>query len=259
MTESVNFDRASDFYDATRAFPDSVIEKIGPFLSECADFKGDEVVLEVGIGTGRIALPLAPHVSHIYGADISAGMLKKLLQKRGDAAVYPAMSDAHDLPYPSHSFDACVVTHVFHLVANPQRVLAEIGRTLKSDGLLLHTFTKHSKDPDMEVINEAWRSHSVPTERPVSWANVTDMFPQEGWEKVGEYKLNYEYETCPQEYLDRVAKRQWSSTWHMSDDELAAGVAAINAAIDTHFGGDANYKVTTNEAYQVHVYKPPRP
>ena len=128
MVGSVNFDRAADFYDATRAFPDSIVERIGPFLAEAAQLSGDESVLEVGIGTGRIALPLAPFVSSIYGADISLKMLQRLVEKRGDEEVFPAVGDAHNLPYSENSFDMVLVTHVFHLVEDPAAVLAEIGR-----------------------------------------------------------------------------------------------------------------------------------
>jgi ubiquinone/menaquinone biosynthesis C-methylase UbiE len=257
MTESVNFDRASEFYDATRGFPASVVGQIGPFLAQCGHFSGDETVLEVGIGTGRIALPLAPHVSRIYGADISAGMLQKLLQKRDGADVFPVVSDAHDLPYPSQQFDACIVTHVFHLVADPQRVLAEIARILKPDGLLLHTFNRYPQDEAMRAIADAWRSHSIPAQRRISWANVDDMFPQSGWTPIGKYTLDYTYETCPQDFLDRVEKRQWSSTWHLSDEELAAGITAIKVAIDTHYDGDPYRTVETTSSYHVNVYQLP--
>ena len=56
MTESVSFDRAADYYDRTRAVADSVMAQLIPLL--VAEIPPGEPCLEIGIGTGRIALPL---------------------------------------------------------------------------------------------------------------------------------------------------------------------------------------------------------
>ncbi|MAU09222.1 MAG: hypothetical protein CL607_05325 [Anaerolineaceae bacterium] len=256
MLGSVNFDRAADFYDATRAFPDSVAERVGPFLAEATQLSGDESVLEVGIGTGRIALPLAPFVSSIYGADISLKMLQRLVEKRGDEEVFPAIGDAHTLPYAENSFDVVLVTHVFHLVEDPVAVLAEIGRVLKPDGFLLHTFGSYANSKEMLPIVNAWRDNSVPTPRPVKWSNIDDFFPENGWQVVRSDELKYEYHTSPAEFLERVEKRQWSSTWHVSDAELARGVDAIKAAIDKHFDGEGDAPTLTTSTYTAQVIQP---
>ena len=54
----VNFDRAASFYDATRALPDGVAEEVGDAILRRVAAGSDTRFLEVGIGTGRVALPL---------------------------------------------------------------------------------------------------------------------------------------------------------------------------------------------------------
>ncbi len=47
-----------------------------------------------------------------------------------------AVADAHDLPFDDASFDLVVAVAVLEHVADPQRVVAEIWRVLKPDGLV---------------------------------------------------------------------------------------------------------------------------
>ena len=50
-------------------------------------------VLELGIGTGRLALPLADRGLEVHGVDASAPMLERLAAKQGDRAVHAVLGD----------------------------------------------------------------------------------------------------------------------------------------------------------------------
>ena len=73
-------------YDASSAamFAPAVVEPAVDFLAALA---GDGAALELGIGTGRIALPLAARGVPVHGIDLSEAMLARLRAKPGGAGI----------------------------------------------------------------------------------------------------------------------------------------------------------------------------
>jgi SAM-dependent methyltransferase len=79
----VYFDeRIAEGYDATSAemFEPEVVEPVVSFLAELA---GDGGALELGVGTGRIALPLSQRGVRVHGIDLSPAMVARLRAKPG--------------------------------------------------------------------------------------------------------------------------------------------------------------------------------
>jgi SAM-dependent methyltransferase len=66
--------------DAADMFDPAVVDPAVDFL---ADLAGDGAALELGIGTGRIALPLSARGVRVHGIDLSAAMLDRLRVKPG--------------------------------------------------------------------------------------------------------------------------------------------------------------------------------
>jgi SAM-dependent methyltransferase len=87
-------DRIAEVYDdlhGARLDPAAAVE----FLAELA---GDGRALELGIGTGRVALPLAARGVHVEGIDASEAMVARLRAKPGGADIPVTMGDFTDLP-----------------------------------------------------------------------------------------------------------------------------------------------------------------
>jgi SAM-dependent methyltransferase len=75
-------DRVAEHYDESAAemFDPAVVDPITDFL---VSFTKDGAALEFGIGTGRIALPLAQRGVCVHGIDLSEAMVAKLRAKPG--------------------------------------------------------------------------------------------------------------------------------------------------------------------------------
>ena len=75
---------------ASTAFDPAVISRTVDFLARLAD---DGRALELGIGTGRIALPLRERGVEVSGIDLSRAMVSKLREKPGGEAIDVTLGD----------------------------------------------------------------------------------------------------------------------------------------------------------------------
>src|SRR3954463_9434655 len=79
-------------YDESAAdlFEPAVVAPVVDFLAGLA---GDGAALELGIGTGRIALPLAQRGVQVHGIDLSTAMVDRLRAKPGAENVGVTIGD----------------------------------------------------------------------------------------------------------------------------------------------------------------------
>jgi len=66
---------------------------IDPVVDFLADLAGDGAALELGIGTGRIALPLAQRGIRVHGIDLSEAMIARLRAKPGGEEIGVTIGD----------------------------------------------------------------------------------------------------------------------------------------------------------------------
>jgi hypothetical protein len=85
-------ERVAARYDESSAdmFEPAVVDPVVDFL---ADLAGDGAALELGIGTGRIALPLASRGVRVHGIDLSEAMVARLRAKPGAERIGVTIGD----------------------------------------------------------------------------------------------------------------------------------------------------------------------
>jgi SAM-dependent methyltransferase len=85
-------ERVAERYDESSAdmFDPAVVDPAVDFLAGLA---GDGAALELGIGTGRIAVPLARRGVRVHGIDLSEAMIAKLREKPGGEEIPVTIGD----------------------------------------------------------------------------------------------------------------------------------------------------------------------
>src|SRR6056297_874480 len=108
-------------------------------------------VLELGVGTGRLAVPMAGAGLRVIGIDSSEAMLSKLAERDPDRYIRTILGDMVD-DLPDGPFDAALVAYntIFNLLGDgdQQRLFHEIARRLGPDGVFVVEALVPSVHPD---------------------------------------------------------------------------------------------------------------
>ena len=125
------FDRVYNHYDKfMKLFGLYKIEQI----EEVLELQGNEIILDIGGGTGYLANHLSESCRKIYVLDESARMLSKL---RTSDKVIPIVGDALNLTVIKDNIDIIILSDVFHHIKEQEELLTEIKKKLSINGKLL--------------------------------------------------------------------------------------------------------------------------
>ena len=232
MSTSQSFDRAADYYDDTRTTDPATMQRILGILEGIARAVPDRPILEIGVGTGQLAVPLRAGRIPVVGIDLSAAMMAKLRAKPGGGAVPLVRGDATRLPFPDGAFGGAYVRWVLHLIANWIDAVRELGRVVMEEGRIAVEPRVESRASAAvqrrfrEVLGEGARSTGMDLdEDPLLDAAMADA----GRSLLEVIEIPYEREVRLRDLFDRADRREYSWTWRVPEDALAAAIPEVRA------------------------------
>ena len=223
---SVSFDQAAGYYDATRSMSAAAEAQLTAVLAEA--LIGHGPVLEIGVGTGRIALPLSAAGLDVVGIDLADPMLRKLLDK-GDA-VPVARADCTTLPFPDDTFGSVIASHVFHLVPEWRDAALEVLRVLRPDGVFLWARGGHGAPGEAAA---AVFAKAAGLDRvPVGLDEVEGLdayLRSRHWKGDWLPEVADDRETTLDQVIELMGSGQLGWTWSATEEERARGAEAARA------------------------------
>jgi ubiquinone/menaquinone biosynthesis C-methylase UbiE len=213
--ESVSFDRIADRYDQTRGGlrrGREIADAIEPHLGTA------ETVLEVGVGTGAVAVAVTEGGRTVVGLDLSAAMLERAAGRLGPRVVH---GDAHALPFASGCLGAAYLVWVLHLVADAGAVMAECARVLQGGGRLVVAAGRPRPDPStspdiapivapLEAVRDA-RLRSDDADSVQAWASAA------GLTIVVRGERHEHFEHSPRQAAHAIEQRAYSYLWDIDE------------------------------------------
>jgi SAM-dependent methyltransferase len=109
-------------------------------------FRGTEVALDAGCGTGSLAFALAPYVGEVVAADTREEYLEAA-RAIAPANVRFVEGDVTALPFGYATFDIAGCLRLLHHVRRPELAVSELARVTRPGGRLLIVDQLGSIDP----------------------------------------------------------------------------------------------------------------
>jgi SAM-dependent methyltransferase len=122
--------------------------------------RSDGLVIDIGCGAARNAVPLAEQGWQVFGTDLSAPMLAAAARRATAAGqsrrVHLALATMDALPARSQCADLVIAHGIWNLARSShefRRAVAEAARVSRPGaGLFVFTFSRHTLPPDAEPV-----------------------------------------------------------------------------------------------------------
>ena len=208
MPIRMSFDRVAAFYDETRGLSPRVMSRV---LAVLVDQLRSKRVLEVGVGTGRVAMPLQKSGISVVGVDISHKMMELGLTKGLRDVV---LADGARLPFPPRTFEVSTTNHVLHLMPDWRDVLLEIVRVTRET--YFSTIERWQQRPGLledyeRLVQEAGFSWHPPG---LHERDLVTVLPPDLVMPVGPFEEEISADTA----LDDLDRRAFASQWEVPED-----------------------------------------
>jgi len=134
------WDKRSQTYDENRYNSQNEVRHFWKGILKNAVRTDDSLkILDVGTGTGFLALLFAEMEHSVTGIDISKGMLEKARHNAGESKLTVDFMhcDAENLPFEDGTFDVVINRHLLWTIPNPRIAVDEWSRVVKSGGKIM--------------------------------------------------------------------------------------------------------------------------
>jgi SAM-dependent methyltransferase len=227
-------ERVVHLYHQQRQHPPVVARAVGAAI--VAQAPADQPILEIGVGTGRIALPVASSGGRVIGFDVSPHMLREVTNTANALAtagtVALAQADMHQMPFPAQQFGAVLAVHVLHLAQDWQQVIREIVRVLRPDGIFIQGDDWMDPQSVVGKLRDELRRHAVRLDPallpPAATANRAAFMAELGATETHEViAAEWTFMLSPAERLEIIEKRIDAESWILKEDLFAAMMAHL--------------------------------
>ncbi|MER7701828.1 class I SAM-dependent methyltransferase [Kitasatospora sp. NPDC097605] len=145
-------------------------------LLDAAGVRAGARVLDVGTGTGAVAVAACARGAEVTAVDAEPGMVD-LARQAAPAAAFQVAA-LPELPFADGEFDAVVGNFVLNHVGRPRRALAELRRVTRPGGTVAVTIWSSPPAPGQALIGRAVEAAGVPRPSDLPALAPEDDFPR---------------------------------------------------------------------------------
>jgi SAM-dependent methyltransferase len=218
--QRVDFSANASVYD--RRHGAVLPQHVARELADAGGLEPEARVLDIGAGTGRVAIAFAEIGYQVTALDPARRMLDEVRLKAHDCRVHLVAGEGARLPFGRSYFDAVILARILYLMEDWTAVLREVSDVLKPGGFLLHEWGNGKAGEPWVQIREKLRALFLDAgvETPFhpgarSEAEVDDFLTELGF--VRRERLSAGPGPCMtlHDFVGRIAAGEFSYIWNI--------------------------------------------
>lgn len=225
----ISFDRIAEDYDRTRWIPPNLRDEFINRLTQ--EVSLGSRILEIGIGTGRLAIPLSYLDYEVLGIDISVLMLSKARQKirKNKKYLHLLQADATQLPIREKTLDLCLFVHVLHLLKDWKKAI-DNGESLLRNYSIVNA-SLFVAWHDLKPFRLYWNSVESKRSEHIGAKNTEEVIKymkdsKDYFWKRYEFKRNAGIASW-KDAIGLIQEKSFSSQWRIPDDQHQAALELV--------------------------------
>jgi SAM-dependent methyltransferase len=248
LPERVDFSRNAPIYDRRHGalLSDETVDR----LMEAAGFQPGALVLDIGAGTGRVAIPLAARGCRITALEPALAMIHQLRAKVNDVPLSLVVGDGGRIPFASGTFDVCVIARLLYLAEDWRAIIREARRVLTVDGSLLHEWGNGESDEEWVQIREESRRlfEQAGVRKPFhpgvrTESEVESELASMGLVRMVDVPIGPGPSVSLGEFLRRLVDGELSYIWNVPEAIQAKCIPQLRAWVETTFDLDRSVSI----------------
>ncbi len=267
--DNVDFNAVKQRQQATWAAGDYAVigarlQIVGESLTEAADVRADEQVIDVAAGNGNASLAAARRFARVTSTDYVPELLDKAAARaRADGLdIEFQVADAEALPFADGAFDVALSTFGVMFTPEPSKAARELRRVVRSGGRIgLANWTPEGFLGDLFRIIARYAPAPAGVQSPMLWGTeprIVELFGPEATDIRCERRLyNFRYRSAAH-WID-IFRNFYGPTHKtygaLAPDRQAQLTADITELLERHNVGGPNSLVVPGEYLEVVITK----
>lgn len=218
MKKNVNspFDKiATSYYDSVPQIPQKYIE----LVLQTFDIKQENSILDLGCGSGNLAIELAKKTEDVTGIDISKTMIDLAKKNDIEKKVKWIQMPVEHFDFKKEKYDLIISYESFHLFSNKAKLIKDCANALKSGGTLCVGWTMYSFDYLLkDTIKEVFSNHGVSWDDWGAWTcpDFPDLIEESkvSLSKVKKKKIKVKARISTEKIIDYLLSVSKTATIH---------------------------------------------
>lgn len=199
-------------------------------------------IVEIGAGTGRVAVAMAKLGFEVIGVEPALPMLRAMQEKSRPMPVRCVAADGTALPFADRSAEAVVIARLLYLVKDWQKLLHEAARVATEHGIILHEWGNGTPDENWVRIRERARSlfEGAGVRSPFhpgarTESEVDHVLSDLGFRRTSRVIAGAGPVMSIAEFLEKIESGEVSYTWNVPKEVQKDCLPSLRAWAETQF------------------------